>query len=128
MTLRRFWWALGFVLVGAAIYVCLAPSDYIPTPFNLADKASHIIGHASLAAYFAGLLPRRSWWQIFLGLLVLGVGIEVAQNLMHVGRQADVRDVLANCSGVVLGLLLSWMGLSQWPRWADLLLGRRLAP
>jgi VanZ family protein len=125
MMLHRFWWALGFLLVGAAVYVCLLPPDDIPRPFALSDKVNHLLGHAALAAYFSGLVAPRSRWTIFAGLLLMGVGIEIAQNLMHVGRQSDVRDVLANCCGAALGLLLGWIGLSRWPLWADMLLGRR---
>lgn len=128
MTLRGFWWALGFVLVGVAVYVCLVPFEYVPKPFNLTDKANHVIGHAGLAVYFTGLVPRRWWWKIFVGLLLLGVGIEIVQNLMRVGRQADVIDVMANCLGASLGLLLGWLGLSNWTQWVDTLLGRRAAP
>lgn len=128
MTLRGFWWMLGFLLVGAAIYVCLLPFDDVPQPFNLTDKANHVIGHAALAVYFTGLVAHRSWWKIFVCLLFLGVAIELAQNLMHVGRQADFRDVLANLLGAALGLLLGWIGLSRWTQWADILLGRRATP
>jgi VanZ family protein len=128
MTLNRFWWALGFLLVAAAVYVCLVPFQELPHPFELGDKANHLIGQAALAAYFSALVARRSWWKIFALLLLLGVGIEVAQNLMHVGRQADVRDVLANCAGAALGLLLGWAGLSRWTQWASRLMGMRAAP
>jgi VanZ family protein len=128
MTLRNVLWALGFALVVAAIYVCLLPFDDVPQPFHLTDKANHVIGHAALAVYFTGLVERRSWWKIFAGLLLMGVGIELAQNFMHMGRVADVRDVLANCLGAALGLLLGWIGLARWTQWAAILLGRRPAP
>lgn len=128
MSLRQFWWLLGFLLVAAAVYICLAPSDDIPKPFNISDKASHVVGHAALSAYFAGLVARRSWWKIFAGLLLLGVAIEFAQEFMRLGRHGDLRDVLANGLGDALGLLLAWLGLARWPAWAESLLGRRVTP
>ena len=55
------------------------------------------------------------WWKIFVFLLLLGAGIEFAQYFMHVGREGDVRDVLANVAGAALGLLLARLGLARWP-------------
>jgi VanZ family protein len=120
----RFWWALGVLLIGVAIYYCLVPQQEIPGAFDFNDKVSHVVGHGALALYFSALVPRRSWWKIFLFLLVLGTGIEFAQHYMHLGRHADVRDVLANSLGAALGLLLAWLGLSRWAQWAARLTGQ----
>ena len=125
MNLQRVWWTLGGVLVAAAIVICLLPSQDVPTAFELSDKLSHITGHGVLALYFTGLVPRRNWWKIFIFLLVMGIAIEFAQLYMHVGREADVRDVLANSTGALLGLALGRVGLSRWPELAAWLLGRR---
>ena len=65
--------------------------------------------------YFTGLVPRRGWWKIFVFLLLLGVAIEFAQYYMHAGRDGDPRDVVANCAGAALGLLLARLGLARWP-------------
>jgi VanZ family protein len=121
------WWRLGFLLVGVAVLVCLVPGHDIPGSFELNDKLSHLIGHGAMAAYFSGLVQRRSWWKIFLFLLVLGAAIELAQHSMHLGRDGDARDMVANSCGAFLGLVLGWLGLSRWPQWADRLLGRRVA-
>ena len=126
MTLRRFLWYLGFALVAFVLFVCLLPGDKLPgTPFG--DKINHFIAHFALAAWFAGLMPRERWWKIFVALLLLGVGIEVAQALMHEGREADARDVVANAIGALAGLAASWLGLSRWPDLVTWLLGKRAA-
>jgi VanZ family protein len=126
MTLRRVWWIVGFVLVACVVLVCLLPGEDLPsTP--LSDKFSHFIAHFALAAWFAGLMPRRRWWRVFFGLALLGVGIEIAQGLMHEGRHSDVRDVVANSVGAAAGLAASWLGLARWPELAAWLLGRRAA-
>ena len=127
MTLDRFWWALGFVLVGAAVLICLLPGEEIPSAFEFNDKLSHLAGHGSLALYFSGLVPRRSWWRIFVCLLLLGIGIEFAQYYMHAGREGDVRDVVANSAGALLGLVVGFLGVSRWPVWLAWLMGRRAA-
>lgn len=127
MNLVRVWWGVGVFLVLAALIVCLVPSRDIPSAFEIGDKFSHMAGHALLAIYFSGLVPRQRWWKIFLFLLLFGAGIEVAQYLMHVGREGDPRDVVANSAGAVFGLLLARLGLARWPELAARLLGQRRA-
>ncbi len=99
----------------AAAVVCLVPGDEVPKAFEYNDKLSHISGHAVLAAYFTGLVPRRGWWKIFVFLLLFGVAIEFAQYSMHEGREGDPRDVVANSAGALLGLLLGFLGVARWP-------------
>src|SRR3954471_18214143 len=127
MNLTRVWWGFGFMLVALAIVLCLVPGREIPGVFELNDKASHAVGHGMLALYFSGLLPRRSWWKIFVFLLLLGSAIEVAQYSMHWGRDGDPRDEVANSLGALLGLALARLGLSRWPELAAWLLGQRRA-
>ena len=126
-TLTRLWWVMGFFFIGLALYVCLLPGNELPEAFEFNDKLSHLAGHAALAAYFTGLVARRSWWKIFIALLAFGVGIELAQYAMHAGREGDPRDVLANSCGLLLGLGLGRLGLSRWTEWAAWLLGKRPA-
>jgi glycopeptide antibiotics resistance protein len=127
MNLARIWWTLGALLVIAAAIICLLPFTEIPKEFELNDKISHLLGHGSLALYFAGLVPRRGWWKIFVFLLLFGIAIEFAQYYMHVGRNGDPRDVIANSLGAAFGLLLAQCGLARWPELAAWLLGRRTA-
>jgi VanZ family protein len=126
-TLTRVWWGLGAVFVGLAVYICLVPGPELPEAFHFNDKLSHLVGHGALAAYFTGLVARRSWWKIFIALLMFGVAIEFIQYFMHAGRHGDPRDVLANSCGALLGLTLGWIGLSRWTAWAASLLGQRRA-
>jgi VanZ family protein len=127
MTLRRFWWFLGALIVCAAVIICLLPNDELPNSFSLNDKVSHVIGHALMAAYFAGLVERHNWWKILLFQFLLGVAIEVSQAFMPLGREADVFDCIANLVGAGLGLLLARAGLERWPQVVAGLLGRRAA-
>ncbi|HEU4781144.1 MAG TPA: VanZ family protein [Steroidobacteraceae bacterium] len=125
MNLQRLWWTLGALLVVAAIVICLVPLPDVPSPFEWNDKTSHLVGHGALSIYFAGLVPRSSWWKIFVFLLVLGVSIEFAQHYMRAGRHGDARDVLANSAGAAFGLLVARLGLARWPDFAAWLLGRQ---
>jgi VanZ family protein len=117
MTLQRFWWALGVVIVGAALWVCLVPARELPAAVEWNDKVSHFAGHGLMALYFTGLVARRSWWKIFVFLLFFGIAIEFAQYYMHAGREGDPRDVVANSIGVLLGLGAARLGLWRWPDW-----------
>jgi VanZ family protein len=110
----RLWLGLGWLAVTLAIVACLVPTSKLPTPPTLNDKAEHIIGYVLLACWFAGMYPRARYWAIAIGLVVMGILIEFAQGAMHLGRQADVRDVLANSTGVAIGLLLCWWWLGGW--------------
>ena len=125
MNLQRAWWTLGGLLIAAAIVMCLVPMHEIPRPFTWNDKASHLVGHGTLAVYFAGLVPRRSWWKIFVFLLLMGTAIEFAQHYMQWGREGDPRDVFANSVGSLLGLAVGRLGGARWPEFAAWLLGQR---
>jgi VanZ family protein len=127
MKLERVWWTLGVLLVVASVVVCLVPGPELPLQLEWNDKASHVLGHCLMALYFAGLVPRSRWWKIFAFLLLLGICIEFAQYYMHAGREGDARDVLANCVGAALGLVIARLGLARWPELAAWLLGQRAA-
>ena len=101
------------------------PVNRAISAFEMNDKASHLLGHGLLALYFSGLVPRKSWWKIFVGLLAMGICIEFAQYYMRLGREGDPRDVLANSAGALMGLLVGRLGVSRWPELAAWLLGRR---
>jgi VanZ family protein len=126
MNLQRIWWAVGVLLVIAAAFVCLLPARELPS-FDWNDKTSHMIGHGALALWFAGLVPVRGWWKIFVFLLLFGIAVEVAQYYLPINRNGDPRDVLANCAGAALGLALGWLGLARWPELAAWVLRRRVA-
>ena len=99
----------------------------MPGVFNFNDKLGHLVGHGVLALYFAGLVPRQRWWKIFVFLLLFGIAVEFAQYAMHVGREGDPRDVVANSVGAAFGLLLARLGLARWPEVAAWVFGQRRA-
>lgn len=124
----RLWLSLGWTAVALAIFVCLAPMERLPHPPNVSDKTEHFLAYLLLSVWFAGIYPRSRYWIIALGLCVMGVLIEFAQGAMQLGRHADVRDVLANSTGILVGLLLSWLLLGGWAQrlesWIESLLGK----
>jgi VanZ family protein len=47
-------------------------------------------------------------------MLAIGIGIEIAQDLMALGRSAEFADVYADLFGIVLGLSLSLASRDSW--------------
>jgi VanZ family protein len=110
----RLWLSLGWMAVALATLVCLIPVDRLPQPPNISDKVEHFLAYLLLSLWFAGIYPRTRYWIIALGLGVMGVAIEFAQGTMNLGRHADFRDVIANGSGILAGLLVCWWWLGGW--------------
>lgn len=113
LRLRWLWLALGCLMMGVILYVCLIPQ--VPGPdFPGVDKVEHLLAWGGLGAWFASLIERRGFLRLGIVLVVLGVGIEFAQELMALGRQGDWRDVVANTLGVVAGIGSVRLGGESW--------------
>ena len=122
---KSFPWTLASnLVVWGAIVVNLLPPDDISAFEGTNDKVLHTIGYALLAVWFGGLYPKPRYGWVAAGLVALGILIEIAQGAMHLGRTADVRDALADCGGIVLGLTLAWIGLGRWALWVHSLFRR----
>ena len=114
----RLWYVVGIALVLVVVVASLVPGKDLPR-LGISDKVEHITAYFSLSAWFGGLLmPRRYAW-LGLVLLLLGGGIEIAQGLMGLGRQADWHDFYADAFGVFAGLALCLLGLRHWAGWFE---------
>lgn len=107
------WLGLGWTFIVCAVIVSLVPGQKLP-PTGVSDKLEHSVAYALLTLWFTGIYPRTSYWRIGLGMLALGIAIEIAQGLMPFGRQTDIRDVVANSLGIVLGLGIAFVGFGGW--------------
>jgi len=120
MALRAFrqpwqWVGLWAALIVAVIVVCLGPPPRIPDLPDNSDKAEHFLTYVMLAFGAVQLFAtRRALVWAGLGLVLLGVGIEVAQGALTVDRSADPLDALANTLGVGVGLLLGRGRAREW--------------
>lgn len=110
----RTWLVVGWLFIGLAIVASLVPAQALPKPPGINDKMEHMAAYALLSLWFAGIYPRSRYAIIAAGLFVLGIVIEWAQGAMHLGRQADVRDVIANSVGIAAGLTLALLWLGGW--------------
>ena len=95
------WWAM----VGAVVVGSLLPALFLRDLPPGSDKLQHLLGYAVLAATAVQVFAtRRALLCAGIGLVVMGVLVEIAQGTLTTTRVLDARDALANSIGVVLGL------------------------
>lgn len=112
----KLWLSLWGVAIVALIVVCLVPLGSLPPLPDNSDKLEHLIGYFVLSAAAVQLFAnRRALSLAAMGLILLGIGIEIAQGYTAY-RSSDPADALANTLGVLLG-----MATALTP-WRDLLL------
>ncbi len=114
----RLWYALGIALILVVVVSSLVPPRDLPH-LRVSDKTEHFVAYFGLALWFGGLVPLRQFLWLALGLLALGGGIEIAQGLMGLGREADWRDFYADAYGTGVGMLLALVGLRHWVGWLE---------
>ena len=95
-------------LLGISLVMFLLPGDDLSSSAPN-DKLVHGLTFVALAVAgsWAGVRPVR----LGLGLAAYAVATEVLQAVLPIGRHGDVRDLLADAMGIVLGLLLSWLAV-----------------
>ena len=113
----RLWLSLWCVAIAAVIVGSLLPAADLPPVPAGADKLEHFAGYAVLAAIAVQLFATRAALaRAGLGLVALGIVLEVLQSVLTSTRMMDGWDVLANCLGVLAGLA------TVLAPWRDLLL------
>ncbi|MND80349.1 VanZ like family protein [compost metagenome] len=95
-----------FIGVSAILLDAGLRPEPIPQVFNQEDKLHHLVGFMALAFCCRLAFPATRLSVVTLGCLLTGVLIEAAQELMPL-RTASAYDMLANCTGVLIGLLLA---------------------
>jgi VanZ family protein len=114
---------IGWIMIAGAVLASLLPAQKLPIT-GVSDKLEHACAYMVLALWFAGVYPRSRYAFIALGLFAMGVVIEWAQGAMNLGRQSDIRDVLANSTGIAVGLTLALIGLGGWAQRLESLVRR----
>ena len=114
LPLRYPWlWAIaGWLLVLAVATGSLVPGPALPT-IGVSDKIEHAGAYFVLMLWFGGLYERRRHGFIALGLVGLGIALDLLQ-LTTRTRSFELADIAANSLGVVLGLGLSLSLLGGW--------------
>lgn len=107
------WITASVLLIVAVLYLSLAPIAQPPLPTNF-DKVEHAFAYAGLAVWFTGLAAPRRYGLVALALAALGLTIEVLQAAMPFGRQGDPWDMVANVTGIVVGIVLAARVTGGW--------------
>jgi VanZ family protein len=109
--------------VAVVLWATLAPTRDLPS-VNLWDKAEHAVAFFGLT--FLGVWAMPRWrLRVAAAMLALGVVIEIAQAVMPLGRDGDIRDAMADSVGILIGLPAALIAREllhrTWPRLARLL-------
>ena len=120
----RAWFCAGVLVAAIVTFYSLLPADRVPQ-IGVSDKIEHVVAYAVLAFWFASVVARWDYVFMILALVALGGGIEILQGLMKMGREADIRDFVADCIGAGVGLLLALTPLVRWPSVIEHLLSPR---
>lgn len=107
------WIVASVLLVVTVLYLSLAPIAQPPMPTNF-DKFEHAAAYVLLTVWFTGLVVRPRYWRVAIALLVFGLTIEFLQAAMPFGRQGDPWDVLANVTGIGVGLAIASVATGGW--------------
>ena len=116
------WQLAGFlllILVMIAAMVPKMPFDNLVLQFNISDKVMHIVAFTFLAVWFSGQYEKRSYWRIAMGLIAFGVLIELVQGTVSY-RRSEWLDLVGDASGIVIGLVIAFIGIGGWSRRVEL--------
>jgi VanZ family protein len=127
LRLARIWWTAGWLIVAFITVSCLEPPRYVPN-LHLWDKLEHALAFYGMTVWFGGLIRERSYLKLAGWMLLFGAGIEVAQGVMGLGRDADVMDFAADTVGVAVALAMVYLGLGTWTERMERLFGLSLEP
>jgi VanZ family protein len=106
VALARVWTLVGWLGIFAVTYLSLMPDPPHPS-FEQGDKFEHVAAYCFLAWWFAQIAVARSARvRLALGLLALGIGLEIAQ-LAVPQRTFSIADMLANAIGIGLALRMA---------------------
>ncbi len=101
--IKDHWFNLSVLIFLAITTLSLYPLDYLPEVPGT-DKTHHLIAYATLAYPTALRKPNR-WIYIIIFFVFYGGLIELIQP--YVNRYGEWLDMLANTSGVFVGIILA---------------------
>jgi VanZ family protein len=117
------WRTIAYLIILSIIVLSLIPNPEDVTPFSASDKLLHVIAY-TVAMFWFGLCFRRDRLYIIgIILIALGIIIEFVQGQTGY-REMSLYDILANITGIVIGILLSFSRLSWTLHYFEKLLFR----
>lgn len=107
-----FWRLVGWLMIATVVVGSLMPGHTLPKMIA-SDKLLHASVYFVLMIWFAGLYRRSRHAWIALGLMMLGLALDVLQG-MTTSRTFDPLDIGANVGGILVALVLSYRLLEGW--------------
>jgi len=106
LKLKPLWLIIGYIMVVFVIYSSLDTAPIVLMTFDNSDKLLHITAYFGLMGWFLQIYHSKKMHFILACLFIaMGVSLEFLQGMGGV-REFDIYDMLANASGVFIGLLL----------------------
>lgn len=102
----RSWRLLAWLSTAGVLVMCFVPGSGVPQhEVFKSDKLFHVLAFLIVAYCWrrSGLTSAKA---LLVGIL-LALGTEIGQELIGMGRQGDVLDVLADSIGTVLGVAIA---------------------
>lgn len=116
----RLWRVLSVLILVVVVIAAMSPAFWLFDDrtkaliwFQNFDKWLHGLTFIVLAVWFSGLIAKRSYWIIAIGLMIFGFFVEFCQ-LQVSYRTADWIDIAANTAGIIIGLAIALAGLGGW--------------
>ena len=109
---KKIWRSIAYIIILIIIVLSLIPHPERLAPFSASDKLLHAMAYAFTMLWFGFCFKRDKLLPIGAGLILLGVALEVAQGQTGY-RTMSFHDIIANCVGVLFGLLLAFSRLSN---------------
>ncbi|MEL6216763.1 MAG: hypothetical protein AAFQ99_13945 [Pseudomonadota bacterium] len=109
----------GLVLLITGLVLLLMPGGPAEAKAFPVDKLQHVFLFAGLTGWFCGVLSRRAWLGLALGMGVFACATELAQSAMQSGRVGDPVDFAMDLLGIALAFALARMGMEQWCVWVE---------
>jgi VanZ family protein len=116
----RLWRVLSVLILVFVLLAAMTPVFWVfdnlddaLSWFENADKWLHGLTFVVLSVWFAGLVEKRRYWLVAIGLLLFGFLVEFCQ-LQVSYRTADAIDILANTAGILIGFTAAMAGLGGW--------------
>lgn len=105
-------WVFGWLL--CVLLSMITPPD-ISLGVDNSDKIGHFLAYGILSAWAVMIFQnKRSWALSAIGLVFLGITMELAQGYLTSTRMMDWHDAIANTMGVVLGLCTRFFPMQGW--------------
>ena len=105
----RHWLILGCLWTIIVVYFSFLPVDNLPEIlFTIKDLILHFIAYFLILFFFTlGTRSILNPWVLLIIVFFLGIGIEIFQPIITIGRFFSFYDILSNTFGLIFGFIFA---------------------